>query len=89
MPFKTKRHKQSAASRRVNFIEGGLVSYRREARVETIKTDDEKGKNLKSSALGLAESYEYVRSELVKISILAGIIIGLQLALKLANFKFF
>ncbi len=88
MPFKTKRHKQSAASRRVNFIEGGLVSYRREAPSEKVRLE-EKSKNRKSNAFSFEESYDYVRLELVKITILAAIIIGLQLALKLANFKFF
>jgi len=88
MPFKTKRHKQSAASRRVNFIEGGLVSYRRDVAVRREESSREV-KNRKPDVFGFSESYDYVRSELVKISILAAIIIGLQLALKLVDFKIF
>ncbi len=84
MPFKTRRQKESAIGRRVNLIEGGLVTYRHG--VIDLKSPKEKGgTKARESSLGVEESYGYVRTELVKIFILAIIIIGLQLALKVSN----
>lgn len=88
MPFKTRRQKESATGRRVNFIEGGLVTYR--GPVSNLKSSKEKRTaNARESSLGAGESYDYVRAELIKIFILAIIIIGLQLALKLLKVGIF
>ena len=88
MPFKTRRQKESAIGRRVNFIEGGLVSYR--TPVTDIKSSHQKlASKAGESSLGAGESYSYVKTELIKIFILAIIIIGLQLALKLLKVGIF
>lgn len=88
MPFKTRRQKESAIGRRVNFIEGGLVTYRQGA-IDAKSPKGKGGTKVRESSLGVEESYSYVRTELVKIFILAIIIIGLQLALKVSNLSIF
>ena len=87
MPFKTRRQKESAIGRRVNFIEGGLVTYREPAAVKSSK--GKSAGNIREGSLGPEESYGYVRAELLKIFILAIIIIGFQLALKASNVRIF
>lgn len=88
MPFKTRRQKESAIGRRINFIEGGLATYR--GPIVDLKSSKEKhAPNVKERGLGTEESYDYVRAELVKIFILAIIIIGLQLALKASRLSIF
>jgi hypothetical protein len=88
MPFKTRRQKESAIGRRVNFIEGGLVTYR-EAAAAVKRSKEKHAINARESSLGIEESYGYVRAELIKIFILAIIIIGFQLALKNSNLSIF
>lgn len=88
MPFKTRRQKESAIGRRVNFIEGGLVTYRKAP--ARVKGSNEKHyTNPGVSGLRAEESYDYVRAELIKILILAIIIIGFQIALKMLKIGIF
>ncbi|KKQ77390.1 MAG: hypothetical protein UT00_C0013G0021 [Parcubacteria group bacterium GW2011_GWA1_38_7] len=87
MPFKTRRQKESAIGRRVNFIASGLVTYRGAASVKSSK--EKSAGDTRGGSLGTEESYGYVRVELVKIFILAIIIIGFQLALKASNVRIF
>ena len=88
MPFKTRKHKESAASRRVDFIENGLVTYRA-AKFSDSHESGESAKKSSGKVFSIENSYDYVRSELTLISILAIIIIGLQLALKIFKVSIF
>ena len=83
MPFKTRRRKVSAASRRLSFSSLGSVTYKT-AISESI--DHKTGKNQVHKLTNDVEVGE-VKSELVKIVLLAGLIIGLQIALKILHLQ--
>lgn len=84
MPFKTKRHKLAAASRHtINFSESTKVEYlRAAAKLEIDNTAD--ARKVKNSQT-IEISYNFIRSELRNIMLLAALIIGLQIALKLSH----
>lgn len=84
MPFKTKKHKLAAASRHtINFSESTKVEYSNAgAKLESKKTTEA---GMRKSSQTIETSYDFVRSELGKIILLAVLIIGLQIALKLSN----
>lgn len=86
MPFKTKKKKLAAIKHRVAVSAGGGVSYR------IVEEPAIVAKNGETSRRNLAQVDSFdgpdVKNELVRIVLLAGIIIGLQLALKLTNLPF-
>lgn len=87
MPFKTKKRKIAALHNRVSYTTGGFVSYTRV--LGSAKVDTESEKLVKGTGhVTLSEGLK-VKSELVKIIVLAGAIIGLQIALKLSNLPIF
>ena len=85
MPFKTKRRKLAAAKHRVLINESGVVSWNR------LDSPGPARKKVKASyaidEVGLLSLPE-VKRELTHIVLLASIIMGLQLALKLTNLPF-
>jgi hypothetical protein len=79
MPFKTRKHKLSAASRRITFSDSGLVSYDERPKVGVKITKDSE-KTLSNKNI---EDLSYVKPAILKIVLAASIIIGLQLAMSL------
>ena len=87
MPFKTKSKKISAAGRHTfTFSSNSVLSYGDTKVATTVKNHDSESSK---KEIKIESDYKYVRSELVKIVLIAGIIIGLQLALKLSGFTVF
>lgn len=93
MPFKTKRRKLSAAEKHIKFTEEGLISYT--SNKEGIYKDEADNKSATASVRhrisGLVTEVDGVgvRRELTKIVLLAALIIGLQIALKISNLPLF
>lgn len=88
MPFKTKRHKISAASRHViNYSNSATLSYSSKNSLK--KEAAESSQIILKNVRTIEKDYSFVKSELMKILLLATIIIGLQLALKFSNLPFF
>ncbi len=85
MPFKTRRHKQSAAEKKISFSALGSVTYKGPSLEKVSGAAVEK---LRMSELTGEVDGQEVKSELVKIVLLAGLIIGLQIALKVLHFRF-
>lgn len=87
MPFKTKKRKVSASSRHVlNFSNISTVSYANRAIKENNKEVNSVREKKNSSSI--ETNYGFVKNELVKITLLAVLIIGLQIALKYSHFSF-
>jgi len=96
MPFKTKRQKVAASQRRFTFVDKNLVNYpsakEQVVKESTGQTDATISSSFKSENKSTKRSvedsghiendYQYVAHDLVKIILLAGSIIGLQLILK-------
>ena len=88
MPFKTKKKKVSAVGRHViNYSENAVVSYSsgKQSFIHTKGNSNEL--NVKNSRT-IEVDYGFVKNELTRISLLAAMIIGLQIALKLSHLSF-
>ena len=89
MPFKTKKRKKSANTRRITISQQGLAvyeSYQSRDKVEDSSIQEVEIKTKKvTQDVG---NYNYVKGEIVKISALASIIIGLQVALRISHIAF-
>lgn len=86
MPFKTKKQKLRAGSRRITISAQGLATYG-----TPDKLADKVDKSLeKNEQLSHAKdiSYRYVNSDIVKTVLFALAIIGLQLIIKFSNITF-
>jgi len=82
MPFKTKKAKISAASRRYTYVKGQVFDYVGKA----AKTEIQKVSlsNIKKNGMGTIEdNYGYVKGDLVKITLLTFLIILAQITLLL------
>ena len=88
MPFKTKNRKVAAKNRHfVNFNDNVIVSYsggKQSAMRTKHSHDSESGKVSRT----IEADYSFVKRELRKITLLATLIIGLQIALKLSHLSF-
>lgn len=84
MPFKTRRQKESAASKKISISALGSVIYKSASHKKA-------GNGVEGHQIhkltNEVDGHE-VKSELVKIALLAGLIIGLQLALKVLHLHF-
>ena len=84
MPFKTKKRKIIADTRKISLSEQGLASYASsEKNGGQIK--DTIVKREKSSDNLVEGKYSYVKKEVIKITIFGLLIIGLQIILKISN----
>lgn len=82
MPFKTRKHKISASGRHtITFDSSAKVAYDKPSTKHAEVTSKESPSRKKESQ-SIESSYDFVKSELGKILLLAGLIIGLQVALK-------
>lgn len=86
MPFKTRRQKAQAEKRFLEFIETQQFNYNSLKNSNKVNREEIKGQtahNIKSQTQDAIEnSHPYVKRELVKITALASIIIGLQIILR-------
>ncbi len=88
MPFKTKSRKIAARGHRISLSESGSVTYASgDSRDKSDGSDSRKSKG-EISRVGALEGVE-VKSEIIKIVLLASAIIGLQIALKLSKIPIF
>jgi len=86
MPFKTKKQKLRAGSRRISISEQGLATYGQVSKsAEEIDKPVEKIARISYESLA---SYNYVRGEIIKTVLFALVIIGLQLIIKFSNITF-
>jgi len=81
MPFKTRRQKLAAASRRFTFTDSGPAIYR--GRSETTRVAEEVEKSGRENRPKEIEDLSYLRSDIIKIFLAASLIIGAQVALRL------
>lgn len=86
MPFKTKKRKTRAEKKRVEISQEGLAIYRSSDKIQIDQFEAPKSTPEKRDFSG--QSYSYVKGELTRILILALIIIGLQVTLKIINITF-
>ena len=85
MPFKTRKKKVSAVGRHViNFSENTVISYSSGDRKVVQNKTTSSVEDVKYSR-SIEADYGFVKSELAKITLLAAMIIGLQVALKLSH----
>ncbi len=88
MPFKTKKKKVSAVGRHViNYSENAVVSYSSGKQSFIHAEGNSNDLNLKISRT-IEADYGFVKNELARISLLAAMIIGFQIALKLSHLSF-
>ncbi|HSX19364.1 MAG TPA: hypothetical protein VLE91_04540 [Candidatus Saccharimonadales bacterium] len=82
MPFKTKRQKQAAVSRRFSFDAGGAVTY--SGSQSEVKNHPRLIETKKVGTKNLFDGLDlsYIRKDLLKITLLAILIISSQLLLK-------
>lgn len=84
MPFKTKKHKKGAKSRRVSISEQGLASYK-----SVISFEKSPKNELGSQAINISrysvDNYKYLGKEIRTIIAISLGIIGLQIILRLSN----
>lgn len=85
MPFKTRRQKASAAEKKISFSALGSVTYRGPSLEKVSGAVVDK---LRMGELTGEVNGQEVKSELAKIVLLAGLIIGLQVALKVLHLRF-
>lgn len=85
MPFKTRRQKASAAEKKISFSALGSVTYKGPSLGKVSGAAVEKRRT--GELAGEVDGRE-IKSELVKIVLLAGLIIGLQIALKVLHLRF-
>src|SRR3990167_6492460 len=83
MPFKTRKQKLSAVQRRYTMAENILVNYKSNPRDSVSHKDGELEKKSPISIKVIEENYGYVKLDLLKTLILAGIIIAIQFFLLL------
>ena len=83
MPFKTRKQKLSAVQRRYTLAQNILVNYRSNPRDSVSHKDGELEKKSPISIKVIEENYGYVKLDLLKTLILAGIIIAIQFFLLL------
>ena len=86
MPFKTKKQKLRAGSRRISISEQGLATYG-----QVSKAAEEIDKPVKRIEPAWHESianYNYVRGDIIKTALFALVIIGLQLVIKFSRLSF-
>ncbi len=90
MPFKSRKKKIGAASRRITITSSGAISY--SATEKDVGSGESKRDSVPVSkplsAVFSDLNYTLVRAELVKIVLLAVFIIGLQIALKFSHLPF-
>ncbi len=86
MPFKTKKKKEIAKTRRIAISQQGLAFYESKVKSndETTSEVEIKPKKVKYD-IG---KHDYIKGEIIRISVLAFIIIGLQVALRISNIAF-
>lgn len=93
MPFKTKRQKMRAEKRLLEFVEAQKFSYISSKKkgekspavgISTQETD----KINAATRLTIENNYSFARNELVKIAILASVIIGFQIILRVTGITF-
>lgn len=89
MPFKTKKRKASANTRHViNFSNSATLNYL--SAKQNIGTDIKNNEKITLKSVQTIENdYSFVKSEIVKIILLASMIIGFQIALKISHFSIF
>ena len=86
MPFKTKKQKLRAGSRRITISEQGLATYGTPDKLaDEVDRPPEVNERL-SHAKDI--NYRYVNSDIVKTVLFAFAIIGLQLIIKFSNITF-
>ena len=89
MPFKTKRQKERAGKRLLEFVEAQRFSY--DSFQNATKSEENKVKVQKQNIartdfeLSIENNHSYILRELLKIAVLASVIIGLQLALRFSG----
>ncbi|MBI3283154.1 hypothetical protein HYZ70_03720 [Candidatus Curtissbacteria bacterium] len=82
MPFKTRRQKLAAAARRFTFSQSGLVSYEvSSGKKEEPKTAHEEQPGSFRSPAREIENLSYVRTDFLRILLLATLIIAAQILL--------
>lgn len=86
MPFKTRKQKIISNKRRITISEMGLATYASDSKL--LGNEKEVAKQKEDSGNLQAKNYLYVNKEIFKITLLALIIIGLQLFLKVSNIIF-
>lgn len=84
MPFKTRRQKESADRKRISFTSDGTVSYSL-ASQNHAKTEPTMLAPSKQKRIG--ENYADFKQEILKITVLAAIILALQVILKITKFS--
>lgn len=82
MPFKTRKHKTAAVDRRITFSENA-IKYRS---ISDAITAAKKNNVSKTNEISTHDDYFYVRGDLIKIIIISGFIIGVQVTLALLKF---
>jgi len=86
MPFKTKKQKLRAGSRRVTISAQGLATYETPGKLaDKVDKPVEESERLPHAK---DISYRYVNSDIVKTVLFALAIIGLQLIIKFSNITF-
>ena len=91
MPFKTRRQKEAAASRRLTYVKKALVTDYK-TQIEKNENDkEEKSDNLpkREPRTNTPEKdYSYVKRDLLKIAALCALIIGFQIIFRLFYERF-
>lgn len=89
MPFKTRRQKERAGKRGLGLVETQRFSYdssQNATKLEGNKVEGQKQNIAKvNSELSIENNHSYILRELLKIAVLASVIIGLQLTLRLSG----
>jgi len=83
MPFKTRKQKLSAVQRRYTLAQNILVNYKSNPSDSDSHKGGELGKKSPINAKVIEENYAYVKLDLFKTIIFAGIIIAIQFFLLL------
>lgn len=87
MPRKSRKQKEKASTRRLNVTSYGIVTYQTDSRRQNSPTKASEAEDNKSGTI--SEDYNDVRSDILRIAVLASLIIGLQLALRISNLQIF
>ena len=89
MPFKTKRQKLAASGRHtISFSDTATVAYKNRSVSDNREAVSTPGPSKKSVKI-IDADYRFVKAELSRIILLAAMIIGLQVALKLSKISIF
>jgi len=82
MPFKTRRAKISAASRRFTIVKGQVFDYLgKESKTESEKKLSLSNVKQRAGIRTIESNYNYVKRDLVKIILLTSLIISAQITL--------